>query len=212
MEHLDKNIADFKRDTLDIEKFLTGTRVSYSFFKGQYPKLLKEFAEKDRDSEEIEGMEIFKNLNESINKYETEIYTYCFINLIARTEAFLNDILETLYLNTDNHLTNEQRRRKILKFSHSSYKKKMEYLNSNFDLTFPYLEKHKSNITELFSARNIILHNNGFVNETYLKLNETSLSVIGDKKVINEDYLKLTIVLLIIMAKSIEESIKNKIK
>lgn len=31
-EKLDKNISDFSRDTLEIEKFLTGTIVSYAFF------------------------------------------------------------------------------------------------------------------------------------------------------------------------------------
>ncbi len=83
----------------------------------------------------------------------------------------------------------------------------MEFLKSNFNLTFPMLEEHSSSITELFSTRNIILHNNGLINKTYLRINESSTLTIGEKKIINEDYLKLTFVLLIIIAKSIEERI-----
>ncbi|PNW25999.1 hypothetical protein [Formosa algae] len=210
MENLDKNINDFKKDTLAVEQFLTGTKVSYNFFKGNYPKIEKEFEEKNRNSEEIEGMEMFKKLKNSLPKYETEIYTYCFINLIARTEAFLNDILETLYVSKNIDLTQKVREKKILNFSHSAYKKKIEFLKKEFDLTFPMLEKHNSDITELFSARNIILHNNGFINQTYLSINESSKLKINDKKVINEEYIKLTFILLIIIAKSIEKEIKEK--
>ena len=116
MENIDKNIADFRQDILEVEQFLTGTRVSYNFFKGHYPELLKDFDKKDRDDDEIEGMEMFKNLNLSITKYEKEIHKYCFINLIARTEAFLNDILETVYLSEDDGMTDKEREKSILNF------------------------------------------------------------------------------------------------
>lgn len=210
MENIDKNIQDFRKDTLEVERFLTGTRVSYNFFKENYPIILKEFSEKNRTSEETEGMELFKNLKESISKYETDIYTFCFINLIARTEAFLNDILETLYLWKSDELTDENRKKSILKFSHLSFKDKMKFLKNKFNLNFPQIEEHNQKIIELFSTRNLILHNNGLVNETYLKINESSKLKLGDKRVINEDYLNLTFVLLIIIAKSIEEQIKDK--
>ncbi|WP_299137115.1 hypothetical protein [uncultured Tenacibaculum sp.] len=210
MENIDKNIADFRQDTLEVEQFLTGTRVSYSFFKGQYPELLRDFDKKERDDEEVEGMEIFKKLNKSVTKYETEIYKYCFINLIARTEAFLNDILEALYIWENSSLTEKEREKSILNFSHTSFKKKMEFLKRKFNLTFPLIEEHNSDIIELFSTRNIILHNNGLINETYLKINKTSKFTIGDKKVVDENYLKLTFVLLILIAKSIEEKVKEK--
>jgi hypothetical protein len=211
MENIDKNIADFKQEILEVEQFLTGTRISYYFFKRQYPELLKDFDKKDRDIEEIEGLKMFKDLNQSIAKYEEEINKYCFISLIARTEAFLNDILETLYHWNKNSMTDKERNKSILNFSHSSFIKKIKFLKREFNLTFPSIEKRKTSIVELFSTRNIILHNNGLINETYLKINKTSQLIIGEKKVINEDYLKLTFVLLILIAKSIEEKIKEKI-
>jgi len=208
MENIEKNIVDFKQDILEIEQFLNGTLVSYNFFKGQYPELLREFDKQDRDDEEVEGMGMFKNLNQSITKFETEINKYCFINLIARTEAFLNDILATLYHLENSSMTVLDREKSILEFSHSSFIKKMKFLKSKFNLSFPMIEEHNTEIVELFSTRNIILHNNGLVNETYLKINKTSQLKIGKKKDVNEDYLKLTILLLIIIAKSIEEKVK----
>ena len=210
LESIERKINDFKSDTLNVDRFLTGTRVSYSFFQDNYPDILKEFDKKERSEEEVEGMEIFKSLQESVCTYELEIYKYCFINLIARTDAFLNDIARSIYLWKKPDLQEEKREKIILKFSHSSFKDKLKHLTKEFDLTFPNIEKYKSSIVELFSTRNIILHNNGLVNETYLKINESSELKIGDKKVVGEEYLKFTFVLMIIIAKSIETQIQEK--
>lgn len=209
IERINKNIADFRKDTLNIDHFLAGTLASYMFFKNKYPEIQKEFCEKERDIEEREGMEIFEKLNQKVSDYETDIYTFCFINLIARTEAFLNDVLETLYNWKYNEITEELkievREKTILKFSHSSFNDKIKFLKNEFNLAFPLIEEHKSNIIELFTTRNIILHNNGYVNATYLKINENSNLDLGTKRTIEREYLKLTIVLLIIIAKAIEE-------
>lgn len=209
IERINKNIADFRKDTLNIDHFLTGTLASYMFFKNKYPEIQKEFCEKERDIEEREGMEIFEKLNQKVSDYETDIYTFCFINLIARTEAFLNDVLETLYNWKYNEITEELnievREKTILKFSHLSFNDKIKFLKNKFNLAFPLIEEHKSNIIELFTTRNIILHNNGYVNATYLKINKNSNLDLGTKRTIEREYLKLTIVLLIIIAKSIEE-------
>ena len=209
IEQLNKNIDDFRKDTLNIDQFLTGTLVSYMFFKSKYPEIQKDFNEKERDNKEKEGMEIFEKLNQKVSAYELEIYTFCFINLIARTEAFLNDVLETLYKwkvnGTVQESSSEVRERTILKFSHSSFNDKIKFLKNKFNLVFPSIEERKSNIVELFTTRNIILHNNGYVNATYLKINVDSNFAIGTKRTIERGYLKLTIVLLILIAKSIEE-------
>jgi hypothetical protein len=210
-EYIEKNINDFKKDTLSLDQFLTGTRTSYSFFKNKYPEILKEFDNKERSTEEIEGMKIFESLQESVSTYELEIYKYCFINLIARTDAFLNDIAKSIYLWKKPSLEEEKREKIILRFSHSSFSDKLKHLEKEFDLIFPDIEKWKASIIELFSTRNIILHNNGLVNKTYLKINEDSKLNIGDKRVIDEEYLKFTFVLMIIISKSIEEQVLIKI-
>lgn len=208
--NIQNDINAFKADVLDLEKFLTGTRASYSFFQAKYPEVQREFNEKERNDVEIEGMSIFDNLNSSVAKHEMEVLKYCFINLIARTDAFLNDIARSIYLWKKPNLPEEVKDRAILKFSHASFKKKLEHLKNEFELTFPDVEEKESIITELFSTRNIILHNNSLINETYLKINQGSRLTIGSEKVVNESYLKLTFVIAVIIAKSIQEQVYQK--
>ena len=155
-------------------------------------------------------MHLFDNLNNSISIYEVEIFKYCFINIIARTDAFLNDIARSVYLWRKSILGEEKREKAILKFSHSSFKNKLKHLKNEFDLVFPHIEKKESIIVELFSTRNIILHNNCLVDETYLKINQDSKLRVADERIVNEEYLKLSIVIAIIIAKSIEEQVHHK--
>lgn len=211
LENIQKNIDDFKADTLKLDQFLTGTRVSYNFFKHKYPEVQKEFNEKLRSKEEVEGMRLFDSLNDSISIYEVEIFKYCFIDIIARTDAFLNDIARSIYLWKKPGLREEEREKAVLKFSHSSFKGKLKHLKSQFSLAFPHIEDKESIIVELFSTRNIILHNNCLVNETYLKINQDSKLRVGDERVVGEEYLKLTLVIAVIIAKSIEEQVHLKV-
>lgn len=209
LENIQKNIDDFKADTLKLDQFLTGTRISYSFFQHKYPEVQKEFNEKSRSEEEVEGMRLFDNLNDSIPIHEVEIFKYCFINIIARIDAFLNDIARSVYLWKKPGLR-EEGEKAILKFSHSSFKDKLKYLKTEFGLAFPHVEDKESTIVELFSTRNIILHNNCLVNETYLKINQDSKLGVGDERVVGEEYLKFTLVIAVIIAKSIEEQVHLK--
>jgi hypothetical protein len=211
LENMQKNIDDFKSDTLKLDQFLSGTRISYSFFQDKYPEVLKEFNEKERSAEEVDGMRIFKSLEESVSMYESEIFKYCFINLIARIDAFLNDIARSIYSWKKPDLQEEKREKILLTFSHSSFKSKLNHFRKEFGLTFPHVEAYELSIVELFSTRNITLHNNGFVNETYLKLNPDSKLKIGDERAVDEDYLKLTFVIAVIIAKSIEEQVHIKV-
>lgn len=210
LENIQKNIEDFKADILKLDQFLNGTRVSYSFFQHEYPEIQKEFNENLRSEQEIEGMRLFDNLNNSISIYEVEIFKYCFINIIARTDAFLNDIARSVYLWRKSILGEEKREKAILKFSHSLFKNKLKHLKNEFDLVFPHIEKKESIIVEFFSTRNIILHNNCLVDETYLKINQDSKLRVADERIVNEEYLKLSIVIAIIIAKSIEEQVHHK--
>jgi len=210
LENIQNNIDAFKADNLKLEQFLNGTRASYSFFQHKFPEAQKEFNEKECSEEEIEGMQIFENLNNSVSKHEMEIFKYCFINLIARTDAFLNDITRSIYIWKKPELPEENRDKTILKFSHSSFKIKLKHLKKEFGLVFPNIEEKENTITELFSTRNIILHNDSLVNETYLKINKDSNLTIGAERVVNEDYLKLTFVMTIIIAKSIQEQVHRK--
>lgn len=210
LQDIQNDLEAFKADTLSLEKFLTGTRVSYDFFNQQFPEVQSEFNEKKRSEAEKDVMRIFQNLNDSVATYESEIFKYCFINLIARTDAFLNDLARSIYIWKKPSLSEQDRDKAILKYSHSSFKRKLEHLKKEFDLVFPHVEEKEEAITELFSTRNIILHNNGIVNETYLKINQNSSLEIGAVREVNEGYLKLTFVMAVIIAKSAQEQVVQK--
>ena len=80
IDKLNKNITDYRNDTLEIEYFLTGTIASYDFFKSQYPENLKKINKRGIREEEKEEVEIFKNLNQRISTYESDVHTVTFIN------------------------------------------------------------------------------------------------------------------------------------
>tara|TARA_A100001015_G_scaffold21502_1_gene24405 strand:- start:5 stop:670 length:666 start_codon:yes stop_codon:yes gene_type:complete len=211
LENIQKNIDDFKADVLKLDDFLTGTRVSYSFFQHKFPEVEQEFASKERNDTEVEGMQIFKNLDNSVATYNVEILKYCFINLIARTDVFLNDVASSVYLWKKPNLEMKKREKDLLNFSHSSFKNKLKHLKKEFSLVFPEISEKEESIVEIFSTRNLILHNNGLVNETYLKLSKNSDQSLGEERTITEDYFKLTVVIAIIIAKSIEQRIHHNV-
>jgi hypothetical protein len=225
-DKVEKIVKDYLQNLSDIDKFVFGTTLSYSFFQEKYSELLKEF------DENADGMKLFKDLNSKIPEYESEVYVVAIINLIARAEAFLNDITEILFVWEKRALISDKtisykevlesesieelvrsiRVKEILEFSHSSFKDKMKFLKKKFNLSFPDIEKYMKEIIELFTTRNIILHNNGLINETYLLINESSDFVLGSKRLIDEDYVRNAYIYLIIIGKSLEEKVKERIK
>ncbi|EAQ64440.1 hypothetical protein MED121_04953 [Marinomonas sp. MED121] len=211
LENIQKNIDDFKTDVLKLDDFLTGTRVSYSFFQHKFPEVEQEFCSQERNETEVEGMQIFKNLNNSVSTYNVEVLKYCFINLIARTDVFLNNVASSTYLWKKSTKDVKKKDKDLLEFSRSSFKNKLKHLKREFSLVFPELEEKEQTIVEIFSTRNLILHNNGLVNDIYLKLNKNTDYVIGDERVITEDYFKHTVVIAIIISKSIEQRIQQDV-
>lgn len=207
-ENIERHTSDFRKDVLEIEKFLNGTRVSFSFFEENFSELVEEFMSKERGAEELEGMKMFVDLAENLEIYDAQIFVYCFISLIARKEAFLNDIGKSIYEWKRGDLSTEERKKQIISYFHLPFKKKITNLKNKFGMEFPEIEKWKADILKLISIRNVVLHNSGVVNETYLRINKDSKLKLGDKVVVTESHLKLTFVVLIIIAKSIQKKLE----
>ncbi len=223
-DRVEKIVNEYNQNLLDIDRFVFGTTLSYVFFQDKYKELSKEY-------EGGKEMELFKDLNSKIPDYESEVFVLAIINLIARAEVFLNDILEILFiwqkkalisdktisykevLESENieELVEAIRAKEILKFSHSSFKDKLKYLKVKFKLHFPSIEEHMIAIVEIFTTRNIILHNNGLINETYLNINKNSNFVLGSKRPVNKDYVHNTYIYLTILGRSVEKKVKEKI-
>lgn len=177
-------------------------------------------------------MKLFNDLNSKIPEYESEVFVTALINFIARTEAFLNDLLEILFLWKKKSLISNKnlsykeiieseniddliktiREKEILEFSHSSFKDKIAYFKTKFNLIFPDLDNSLEQIIEMFTTRNIILHNNEIVNETYLKINKNSNLELGSKRNIYKDYSHNVYIYSMIIAKSIGGKTESKIK
>lgn len=224
-DKFERIVNGYLQNLSDIDKFVLGTTLSYAFFQDKYAELSKKFGENE------DGMKLFKDLNYKIPEYESEVYVLAIINLIARTEAFLNDVIEILFVwkkkaliadktisykevlesESIDDLIRSIRAKEILEFSHSSFKDKLKILKTKFNLSFPDIEKYMKEIIELFATRNIILHNNGIINETYLLINNSSDFELGSKRLINEDYVRNAYIYLTIIGKSLEEKVKEKI-
>lgn len=65
-------------------------------------------------------------------------------------------------------------------------------------------------IGEIYSTRNLILHNRGVINNTYLDLNMNSDYKIGEQREINENYLSDSIGLLGVTSNKITKIIQSK--
>ncbi|PKB00409.1 hypothetical protein B0O79_3875 [Flavobacteriaceae bacterium MAR_2009_75] len=201
-EKIEKTQNEFSQNLWEIDDFVFETKLSYAFYQDKYKELL------EKNKPDDEGMTLFTRINSKIPKHTLEINVLAIINAVARTEAYLNDILECLFLWNRKSLISDKtitykeaiefenideliksiRQREILEFSHSSFKDKLKFLNKKFNLTFPEIEKVQDEIIELFTTRNIILHNNGIVNQTYIKQNKRTKLKLGSKRVVDEDY------------------------
>lgn len=201
-EKIEKTQNEFNQNLWEIDDFVFETKLSFAFYQDKYEELL------EKNKPDDEGMTLLTRINSKIPKHTLEINVLAIINAVARTEAYLNDILECLFLWNRKSLISDKtitykeaiefenideliksiRQREILEFSHSSFKDKLEFLNKKFNLTFPEIEKVQDEIIELFTTRNIILHNNGIVNQTYIKQNKRTKLKLGSKRVVDEDY------------------------
>ena len=65
-------------------------------------------------------------------------------------------------------------------------------------------------IGEIYSTRNLILHNRGTINNTYLNLNPNSEFKVDEERKIDQKYLRDSIGLLGVSANKISTSIKSK--
>ena len=111
--------------------------------------------------------------------------------------------------------------KEIQDFGYNSIRKQFEILEKKYNIQF---EEETGNnvwsknlnkinfklITEIFSTRNIVLHNRGVINKTYLSINPETDFNLNDNRTITEDYLRDSIIFLAFTAFNITRSIKNK--
>lgn len=160
-----------------------------------------------------------EDINIVLKKYEIHRVTQFkpfFINLlyifiIMTMDNYFNDLLRIIYNYRIECLKNNQKnytREEILNYDDyealknkmiedeifgfdmkRDYKKKIQYFENKFNIDLLRIKENENKIIELCELRNIIIHNNGKINEKFLeKVNNDSYSL-GEEVVI--DYARI---------------------
>ena len=129
------------------------------------------------------------------------------ITLITRFEDFVSDYLSIVYLKYPKKYLDS----KTITFSEisemgvSSIKELIlrreidRTMRESFSSWFDTLEEHKldfgicknelCSLAEIYARRNIIVHNSGYVNESYISLSKATSATIGDRLFADDEYL-----------------------
>ena len=154
--------------------------------------------------------------NRRINGLPLLIYQMTLIHAVTYFDVFLSKITtlllksfwqslktktknltyeELLSFDSIEDIKNNLIKKEVEVLGRQSIKERIEYLEKKFNLNFKYVSVNEKNglffneIVEIYSARNLIIHNNSIVNETYLKLNSASNYKLGENLKIDASYL-----------------------
>lgn len=110
--------------------------------------------------------------------------------------------------------------REIYQLGYGSIKNRIEYFKNKLHLDINFLQDgvekkniksiYLDNLIETYSARNIIIHNNGVVNEMYLKDNHNSSYKLGEKLNLTGKYIMKSMYYLDGASSAIHHAIKAK--
>jgi hypothetical protein len=93
---------------------------------------------------------------------------------------------------------------------YGSFDNWFQFLQQKMKLDVGILSKNKEAVIEVFQRRNLLVHNNGIVNQRYLKGVGKSNYRIGDKILISEEYLTQAITMLKLIGLNIVFSLWQK--
>lgn len=218
---LESNRADFIRQHLpDIDlEGNTGkgpiSRASYSYKQGEFtfyfdPSILPSVV--SRSSEHDPNFSLNNFLRSQL------------ISLVTEFELFLSKIARGYFTNYEGSLENREvsiRLEDIKKFSdlndikervieHEIYQltqggieEWQRFLNERFKIKLNEITPNFDQFKEIFLRRNLFVHNDGVVNKRYKDTSKTTKYNIGEVAEISEDYIKVSLEILKIVASSI---------
>jgi hypothetical protein len=144
-------------------------------------------------------------------QYRQMVAEMALVNLVAAFEAFLGDLLKyvltcrpellkgsgkslTFAEIVDSHsrenLIEELAEREVRGWQYKSFRDQVEILRGRFaaELKGPNDDTDPESVIETFAHRNLLVHNRGVVNATYLALVPTSEAKVGDRLVTTPEY------------------------
>ena len=128
---------------------------------------------------------------------------------------------EILSFKSINNLKTRIIQKEVETIVYGGIKEQLEYLKKQFKLKLDYMSLEESievkqsiyfqELIEIYSARNLIIHNNSIVNNLYLKSNKNSKYKLGEKLNITNDYVTHCMYVLSMASQAIHNAINNKL-
>jgi hypothetical protein len=185
-------------------------------------------------------MTTIKLEKDKVGRYPKIVYTMSLIYSIAHFEAFLNDTIkkllelipkalisrkqmsyeEILKYNSKKEIIDSIIERELMELTFKNISDQIEYLSLKFKIQFKYVKGEATwgtqeldieKLRELYSLRNIILHNNGIINNKFLKDNPNSSYGISQKIELTEEEVTDALILLMAIAHKISYRASQKV-
>lgn len=145
--------------------------------------------------------------------YPNMAFRMSFVYLIALFDAFLSDIFEAVVRNRPEMLRSKKQityekalefssvedlvkylaKRELNELSYRSIKDQADYYNDRFGLALADSGVSIDTLAELRATRNLLVHNNGIVNDIYLEQIPITTYMVGDSVVVDSAYFGLAI-------------------
>lgn len=168
---------------------------------------------------------------EGVRRYPTMLLNASFIYLVALFDAFVSDSLtavlrarpemlrsnrklsyETILAATDrDDLIAHMAEREVGEFAYQSFRAKSSYLRDRFGIEMPSPEEADlDTVVERLARRNLLVHNNGFVNSAYLDSVRQDPPVVGKQLEVTEPYFNVAAQEFIAMARHLTRTLTEK--
>lgn len=222
---------NFLSSMMDIEAFRSDTDGSYIGYEFTVQRAI-DVAKARGDESDQEGIKIFEQKIKNLPNYSKLVHSMTVVYAVSKFESFLTDCYDQLLRWNQNALKTAKqisykevlefksigdlhqalKERELLEFSFSSFAQKMQTLEKKFNINYSRDEMNIETITEILTTRNIHLHNNGFINDVYLKNNSLTTFRIGDERKIDVEYSIHVISELMHAGESIHKKVLEKLQ
>jgi len=234
--HLTDRIEnDFEKEVLDVKKGFTKSEQkeidafrNFLDYKKRKKKRQNTFSFKSKKLQQIDISKKFIPLFTRTPQYKEFIRKMALIKLVSDFENFLKKVIKACYKKQIKCLNNSERSmfiKDIINFSNIDdlknqiidsettklFYKDIEEINKYLKLKFNLdLSKNRNwnKFKEIYYGRNILVHNNGIVNDIYRsKVKNVKIKYLS----VNKTYLEKSISIFKSISKSITKQLENKI-
>lgn len=148
-----------------------------------------------------------KHYLEELHQEKNDLFSLYFIKTIAAFEYYFKNIFEIVFYTYRSLFNTEEG---LFKFERMPFEKQINLLRLK-KISFPSIKLRTDRAVEFIATRNILLHNNGLVDDYYLNRVKNSNRKKGEIITIDFCYLKKAISVFSDFARSIDDVLAKKI-